>query len=111
MRDILQPHAIRWPSGRARCGAQLQRALDVRTEPAVAYRISSVGRDANFAQDLLVELGLEQALSFPVPLQHGLPGTLEVEVERISPAALVLRVAGRSLARPKPDPSSVGDAR
>ncbi len=53
-----------------------------------------------------VELGLDQAPSVPVPLQHGLPGTLEVEVERISPAALVLRVAGRTLARPKPEAAS-----
>ncbi len=58
-----------------------------------------------------VELGLEQAPSFPVPLQHGLPGTLEVEVERISPAALVLRAAGRTLARPKPEAASAAGAR
>lgn len=57
-----------------------------------------------------VELGLDQAPSFPVPLQHGLPGTLEVEVEKISPAALVLRVAGRALARPKPETASAGSA-
>ena len=29
-----------------------------------------------------------------IPLRHGLPGTLEVEVERVSPAALLLRAAG-----------------
>jgi membrane fusion protein (multidrug efflux system) len=57
-----------------------------------------------------VELGLDQSLSFPVSLQHGLPGTLEVEVERISPAALVLRAAGKALSRPKPEPTAVGDA-
>jgi membrane fusion protein (multidrug efflux system) len=34
-----------------------------------------------------------------VPLQHGLPGTVEVEVERTSPAALVLRNAGRGVFR------------
>lgn len=34
-----------------------------------------------------------------VPLQHGLPGKLEVEVERISPAALVLRSVGKLLAQ------------
>jgi multidrug resistance efflux pump len=32
-----------------------------------------------------------------VPMQHGLPGTVEVEVEQISPAALVLRAAGRRM--------------
>ncbi|HEY0514092.1 MAG TPA: HlyD family efflux transporter periplasmic adaptor subunit [Thermoanaerobaculia bacterium] len=29
-----------------------------------------------------------------IPLRHGLPGTLEVEVERVSPVALLLRAAG-----------------
>lgn len=32
-----------------------------------------------------------------VPVQHGLPGTVEVEVEQVSPAALLLRAAGRRL--------------
>jgi multidrug resistance efflux pump len=32
-----------------------------------------------------------------VPLQHGLPGRVEIEVERLSPAALVLRAAGLRL--------------
>lgn len=34
-----------------------------------------------------------------IPLQHGLPGKLEVEVEHISPAALVLRSVGKLLAQ------------
>lgn len=34
----------------------------------------------------------------PIPLQHGLPGTVEVEVDRVSPAILVLRTAGQLLA-------------
>jgi membrane fusion protein (multidrug efflux system) len=35
-----------------------------------------------------------------VPMQHGLPGSLEVEVERATPATLVLRACGRMLTRP-----------
>jgi hypothetical protein len=31
----------------------------------------------------------------PIPLQHGLPGTVEVEVDHVPPATLVLRTAGR----------------
>ena len=31
-----------------------------------------------------------------IPLEHGLPGVLVVEVERLSPAEMVLRAAGRS---------------
>jgi membrane fusion protein (multidrug efflux system) len=38
-----------------------------------------------------------------MPLQHGLTGTVEVAVETTSPAYLVLRAAGRMLARPAPD--------
>jgi membrane fusion protein (multidrug efflux system) len=33
-----------------------------------------------------------------VPLRHGMPGTVEVEVERVTPAALVLRLAGQVIA-------------
>ncbi len=44
-----------------------------------------------------IELTLKDAAT-AVPIQHGLPGTVEVEVEQISPAALVLRAAGRRLA-------------
>ncbi len=32
-----------------------------------------------------------------IPLQHGLPGKVEIEVERVSPAALVLRSVGKML--------------
>ena len=35
-----------------------------------------------------------------IPLQHGLPGTIEVKVDRVSPAELVLRAAGKLLAMP-----------
>ena len=46
-----------------------------------------------------VELTVLNAPSFPAPLEHGLTGTLEVEVERVSPATLVLRAVGRRLDR------------
>jgi len=45
-----------------------------------------------------VELALAPDGKTAVPMQHGLPGTVEVEVERISPASLVLRAVGRRLA-------------
>jgi membrane fusion protein (multidrug efflux system) len=43
-----------------------------------------------------VELRLDAPAS-NIPLQHALPGTVELEVERISPAALILRAAGRRI--------------
>jgi membrane fusion protein (multidrug efflux system) len=44
-----------------------------------------------------VELLVHPESAPMIPLQHGLPGRLEVEVERISPAALVLRSVGKLL--------------
>ena len=35
-----------------------------------------------------------------VPLGHGLPASVEVETERVAPASLLLRAAGRVVARP-----------
>jgi multidrug resistance efflux pump len=48
---------------------------------------------------LRVELDVERDPGSLIPLQHGLSGTVEVEVERVSPAILVLRAAGRLLRR------------
>lgn len=46
---------------------------------------------------LRVELTIERDPASQIPIQHGLAGTVEVEVERVSPAELVLRFAGRLL--------------
>lgn len=50
-----------------------------------------------------VELQLTPTARPTVPMQHGLPGTVEVEVERTSPASLVLRAVGHRMA---PNPPS-----
>jgi membrane fusion protein (multidrug efflux system) len=64
--------------------------------PAIVDRVANETRNGK----IRVELRVEAGHSFPVPLQHGLPGILEVNVEQLSPAALVLRAAGKLLARP-----------
>ncbi|MFV9689361.1 MAG: HlyD family secretion protein [Desulfobacteria bacterium] len=46
-----------------------------------------------------VELSINDEQVSVIPVQHGLPGALEVEVERISPALLALRAAGRLFSR------------
>jgi membrane fusion protein (multidrug efflux system) len=51
-----------------------------------------------------VELSILRDDASAVPFQHGLPGAVEVEVERLSPAALVLRAGGRLLMRPLTPP-------
>jgi multidrug resistance efflux pump len=63
---------------------------------ATVHRVASEGRDGR----VRVELGVEPDGTSPIPLQHGLPGTVEVQVERVAPATLVLRTAGKLLARP-----------
>ena len=47
-----------------------------------------------------VELAVNPNLVSRIPMQHGLPGTVEVQVEKVSPATLVLRMVGRELAKP-----------
>jgi membrane fusion protein (multidrug efflux system) len=47
-----------------------------------------------------VELALSEGSSFRGTLAHGMPGTLEVAVERVSPLGLTLRAAGLWLTQP-----------
>jgi membrane fusion protein (multidrug efflux system) len=58
--------------------------------------VTSVAHEVRDGQ-IRVELHLTPDAASPVPLQHGLPGTVEVEVERLTPAGLVLRVVGQRL--------------
>jgi multidrug resistance efflux pump len=67
------------------------------TVPAVVSRVASEVRDGA----VRVELGIDASHATRIPLQHGLPGTVEIAVERVSPASLVLRTAGRLLASPR----------
>jgi membrane fusion protein (multidrug efflux system) len=67
---------------------------------SVLASVSSVASELRDGQ-VRVELALAPAVQTNVPMQHGTPGTVEVEVERISPASLVLRAVGRRMA-PKP---------
>lgn len=62
----------------------------------VAARVTRVAGDIRDGQ-VRVELALANPAASRIPLQHGLPGSVEVEVEHISPAALLLRSAGRLL--------------
>ena len=64
--------------------------------PATVHRVGKEPQNGT----VRVELALDEPDAFPVSLSHGLPGTLEVEVERISPATLVLRAAGNVVSAP-----------
>jgi len=63
--------------------------------PAVVDKVATEVRSTT----MRVELALEPDAASAIPLPHALPGTVEIEVERISPAALVLRAAGRAVTR------------
>jgi membrane fusion protein (multidrug efflux system) len=65
------------------------------TLTATVTSVASEVRDGK----IRIELALQNGSSSPVPVQHGIPGTIEVEVERVSPATLLLR-AVRFLSTP-----------
>jgi len=76
---------------------------------SVSGRVSSVASEVR-EEHIRVEVAVHRDLTSRIPMQHGLPGTVEVEVERISPASLVLRLAGRMLSRPSSGLASTHEA-
>ncbi|WP_437592972.1 HlyD family secretion protein [Sorangium sp. So ce1000] len=67
---------------------------------AVRATVASVSTEAQNGL-LRVELRVHPDGAETIPLQHGLAGTVIIEVERVSPATLILRAAGQ-LARTAP---------
>lgn len=61
--------------------------------PVTVSRVSAEAREGRLWVDGAVQAAPESA----IPLQHGMPGVLVVEIERLSPAELVLRAAGRAV--------------
>jgi multidrug resistance efflux pump len=59
-------------------------------------RVTNVSGEVRDAQ-IRVDLSLDTSSDSAIPFQHGLPAEVQVEVERVSPAALVLRSVGRQL--------------
>jgi multidrug resistance efflux pump len=66
---------------------------------SVAATITNVASEIRDGS-IRVELALDAHSDSRIPLQHGLPGSVEVEIETLSPANLVLRTAGSLLAGP-----------
>jgi multidrug resistance efflux pump len=60
---------------------------------ATVTHVASEVRDGR----IRVELAVSPYSANRIPMQHGLPGTVQVQVERISPASLVLRAIGRGI--------------
>ena len=63
------------------------------TLSATVHRVAQEVREGK----VRVELRIEPESTFRSKLQHGMPGSLEIAVERTSPASLVLRMAGQLL--------------
>jgi multidrug resistance efflux pump len=87
--------------GRVRTGQAAWMRLDAfpwTQHGAIAAKVSAVAGQSH-ERTLRVELELDPPPPASIPLQHGLTGTVEVEVEVASPATLVLRTAGLLLDR------------
>lgn len=62
--------------------------------PATVERVASETRNG-FVK---VELSIQQPKDSKIVLQHGMPGKIEVEIDQLSPAELILRSAGQMIA-------------
>jgi membrane fusion protein (multidrug efflux system) len=71
---------------------------------ALPARVSAVAAETEQGR-VRVELEVLPDAPAGIPQQHGLPGTVEIEVEHVSPATLVLRSLGQFLSRPAQEPS------
>ena len=96
-----QPHSA---LGRIREGQPSRLRLDGFPWAQYGTVSATVSKVANEPRDggIRVEFAVVPNSNSLIPLQHGLPGTIEVKVDRVSPAALVLRAAGKLLAMPGP---------
>jgi multidrug resistance efflux pump len=65
----------------------------------VSATVAAVAQEARDGK-VRVELALAGKSSYRGSLEHGMPGSVEVTVERVSPLSLTLRTAGQWLAKP-----------
>ncbi|MDD5580638.1 MAG: HlyD family efflux transporter periplasmic adaptor subunit [Methylobacter sp.] len=72
------------------------------TIQATVSRVGSEIRDNR----VRVEFKPELSPLSPIILQHGLPGAIEVNIEQVSPAVMVLRIAGQVLSNNSPSDHS-----
>ncbi|WP_295446143.1 HlyD family efflux transporter periplasmic adaptor subunit [uncultured Thiodictyon sp.] len=107
-------HAEAWfgsaAVGRIRSGQAARLLLDAfpwTQYGTVSATVESVGNDPLGGQ-VRVELALDGASAPAIPLGHGLSGITEIEVERTSPARLVLRAVGRWLTTRRGTPDAGG---
>lgn len=91
--------------GRLRAGQKGQLRLDgfpwveFGTAKVLLAEVAGDQRDGLLRAEFLLEEA-EGVAAGPLPLEHGLPGQVMVEVETVSPAALLLRVIGKGPSAP-----------
>ena len=69
---------------------------------SLTAKVASVASEPRGGQ-LRVELSITPDAAPMIPLQHGLPTSVEVEVDRVSPAALMLRAVGKRFSTSRED--------
>lgn len=86
--------------GRIRPGQRARVRLDGFPWTEYGSLYGAVEAVASEAEDGLVrvEIGLDERSDSPIPVEHGLVGVAEIEVESVSPATLLLRSIGRVIA-------------
>jgi multidrug resistance efflux pump len=60
----------------------------------ISARVSHVADEIRDGK-VRVELAVNSAAHSRIPFQHGLPGSVEIQIEQVSPAVLLLRSAGQ----------------
>jgi membrane fusion protein (multidrug efflux system) len=104
--SIVRPGPIRMVAeflppalGRVRAGQPARLRLDgfpwtqYGHVPATVQSVATETRDGH----VRVELAVHHPPASAIPLEHGLPGAVEVEVERLPPLALLMRTLGYAL--------------
>jgi len=89
--------------GRIRAGQSARMRLDGFPWAEFGTLRARVERAAGEVRDgkVRVEMEIVDSPGLRAPLQHGMPGSIEVEVERITPARLLLRAAGQLVTSPR----------
>ena len=94
--------------GRIRAGQLAQMRLQGFPWTEYGSLKMSVASVSNEARDgrIRVEFKLSEPFNRTIPLEHGLPGAIEVDVDRVSPVTLVLRAVGKGPEQqPEPTPT------
>lgn len=94
--------------GRVRTGQQARMRLAGFPWTQYGALTARVTRVAEEVRDGLVrvEFGIVAPGTARMPLQHGLNGSIEIEIERAAPSALLWRASGRALTQHRIEPGS-----